>query len=204
MGTVYPVGMIHVRNGPRAPQYPVIASGRQSKRLKGLLKELFFRFSQFAENPDVFCTHFRVKVDPHILKPFFLYLKSISNPASYGLRVLTGGIIVSQILIGQAFHIADYVYSVKYGAADTGEIISYGSFFAGGNATLAWTPFGGKFSFYGSATACYNFPGIVNSELETKYEPMDGSEASTTKYSDMKKVFGTVRIIPAVGISWRF
>jgi hypothetical protein len=103
-------------------------------------------------------------------------------------------------------HLLDSDASVKIGngSAITTEVISYGSFFAGGNATLAWTPFGGKFSFYGSATACYNFPGIVNSELETKYEPMDGSEASTTKYSDMKKVFGTVRIIPAVGISWRF
>ena len=99
---------------------------------------------------------------------------------------------------------SDASVTIGNGSSVTTEVISYGSFFGGGNATLAWTPLGKRFSLYGSATVGYNFPGIVNSEVETRYEPADGSNASSTRYADTKKVFGTVKVIPAVGISWRF
>lgn len=84
------------------------------------------------------------------------------------------------------------------------EVVSYASAFVGGNATLAWTPVGGRLSVYGSATACYNLPGLVTYDFETRYEPINNGEPRSTKVSDTKKVFGAIKLIPSVGISWRF
>ncbi len=79
---------------------------------------------------------------------------------------------------------------------------TYGTAFVGGNATLIWTPLGGRFSIFGSATAAYNLPSIYSVEYETRYEYARDTQ-KTTK-ADRFDVSPAVKIIPTIGLSWRF
>ena len=78
----------------------------------------------------------------------------------------------------------------------------YGALFLGANATFIWTPTGKRFSIFGSATAGYNLPGII---LYNKEDVASARNRSTTdKLSDYWYVSGSFKVIPTLGVSWRF
>ena len=80
---------------------------------------------------------------------------------------------------------------------------AYTAFFAGGNATAIWTPTGNSFSIFGSATVAYSLPGIceISSATKTKRTKNDSDK---DVYSDEYYTTGALKVIPTVGVSWRF
>lgn len=96
------------------------------------------------------------------------------------------------------------VFNDTYPAPITGnttiESSCYGSILMGGNATFIWTPSGKRFSVFGSATAGYNLPGVFLYSKETS----SSNSSSPAKDSDSWSVTGSFKVIPTIGISWRF
>ena len=80
---------------------------------------------------------------------------------------------------------------------------NYMSFFAGGNATAIWTPFGNRFSIFGSATVAYNLPGVYELTTSTTTTTLK-DDSKTVQYTDKYDASGALKVIPAVGVSWRF
>ena len=115
-------------------------------------------------------------------------------------------------IAGVDFSIFPDTYVVKLGTSnkndDLGTISTvvthtYLSFFAGGNATAVWTPFGKRFSLFGSATVAYNLPGLFEVSTSTTTSSLK-DDSRTVDYSDKYNASGALKIIPALGVSWRF
>ncbi len=70
---------------------------------------------------------------------------------------------------------------------------------AGLNCTFIWSPFGRTFSVYASVTAAYNFPNDM--KIETK-QVVGGTTTINQKRN--YAVDGSFRVLPSVGIGWRF
>lgn len=80
---------------------------------------------------------------------------------------------------------------------------AYTAFFAGGNATAIWTPTGNSFSIFGSATVGYSLPGVC--EISNKIKTKNSKDKSDKEYySDEYYTTGALKVIPAVGVSWKF
>ncbi len=80
---------------------------------------------------------------------------------------------------------------------------SYTTFLVGGNATAIWTPTGNRFSIFGSATVGYNLPGLFESSTKiTRNKAKDDDD--DLDFYDEYYTTGTLKIIPTIGISWRF
>ena len=115
-------------------------------------------------------------------------------------------------IAGVDYSIFPDTYTEKLGSTKTNEDLgtvttvithSYMSLFTGGNVTAVWTPFGNRFSIYGSATVAYNLPGICEVTTSTTTTTLK-DDARTVNNSDRYDVTGALKVIPAVGVSWRF
>lgn len=73
------------------------------------------------------------------------------------------------------------------------QTVYYASFLPALNATFAWTPVN-RFSLFASATLGYNCPTYIH------YETEDGDQ----KTEDKTLSRGGVKVIPTVGICWKF
>ena len=86
------------------------------------------------------------------------------------------------------------VDSNKFAAAAVSKAIGYASIFLGGNATVIWAPFGGRLSFFASATAGYNMPGAVNVQTETIAKSSILNATTTQRASDDYAVSGAFKL----------
>ena len=91
----------------------------------------------------------------------------------------------------------------KSNSTKTTQWYTYESFLVGGNATAIWTPTGNRFSVYGSATVGYNLPGLFQTTTRIKtYNKNDDTEKEY--YTDDFYTTGSLKVIPSIGISWKF